>query len=336
MGCFTPFYVKGAYVPCGKCYACRLNKRQAWCFRLVQEKRSRPNCMFVTFTYNEDSVPNRLFDKTHLYRYKTSNYMTLSKSDASQLIKDLQRNLRKLTRDKSLVRYYLIGEYGDKVNVTHGTNRPHYHAILYFPKSVTRSQAEEIVKMSWNKGFVDIDNVTFADINYVAKHQFKECRGNDYQRKFAPIFSTMTRYNGGLGSSYLPFLQRLHPSRNTRLYVLLNGYKIACPQFYRKRLFPDKMTDSEWTQFLINNSSNWHRKFAATFNIIKGDEFYSQSDYGASLYSEYRQLGFARSNFRWRQYVRKKFTRLYVKDKLKKQRDKNEYIRHIQSKKASA
>lgn len=332
MGCFTPYYVKGAYVPCGKCYGCRLDKRQSWCFRLFQELKGRPTAFFATFTYNEENVPNRLYDTKHLSRYHTENFNVLSKEHASQLILDLQTNLRRLTHSKkSLVRYYLIGEYGDKCDITHGTNRPHYHALLYFPKGVSKELAKTIINNSWNYGFIDIDNVTFADINYVAKHQFKECKGNDYQRKFAPIFAKMSRFKGGLGSCYLPFLQRLKPSRLTKLYVLLNGFKIAVPQFYRKKLFPEKMTDEENFEFLKANQAQWHGKFAAAFGISE-----NQIDNGAYLYKEYRDLGFSISNIRWRRFARQKFSRLYVRKKLKDAASKNEYVRYIQSKKAAA
>lgn len=326
------------YVPCGKCYGCRLEKRQAWCFRLFQELRDRPMAFFCTFTYDDQHVPNKLYDVKHLDRYKTDNYNVLSKDDASQLIKDLQTNLRSLIHSKSaLVRYYLIGEYGDKCDITHGTNRPHYHAILYFPKGVSKHIAQTVINRSWHYGFIDIANVTFADINYVAKHQFKESRGNDYQRRNAPIFAKMSRYKGGLGSCYLPYLQMLHPNRLSKLHVLLNGYKLAVPQFYRKKLFPDKMTPEEMTNFMIDNNAKWHREFAAAFGIscpvspLDRD----QADSGSILYEEFRRVGITMSNIRWRKYAQKKFSRLYVKNKIKQRRNNSEYVRYIQSKKTS-
>lgn len=343
MGCFTPYFVKGIYVPCGKCYDCRLNKRQAWCFRLFQELRNRPVAYFVTLTYSEENVPNKCYDVKHLDRYKANNYYTLSKEDASAFIESCQKHLRTDKQfKKKLVRYYLIGEYGDKCHLVGGTNRPHYHAIMYFPKGCTKDFAREIINSSWSYGIVDIEPVTFADINYVAKHQFKESKGNDYQRQYAPIFAKMSRQNGGLGSNYLQYVQRLKPSRLSKLYVLLNGYKIALPQFYRKKLFPDKMTDDEMTAFMKVNQDNWHCKFAAAFNIT--DDFRelsplnaSQADAGSTLYVEFRQYGFNLSNMRWRQYTRKKFTRRYVKNKLHERLMKSEYyVQHFQGQKAKS
>lgn len=375
MGCFTPYYVhtQNLYVPCGKCYNCRLVKRQAWCFRMQQELTARPTAFFVTFTYDEENVPNKIYDRKHLDSYHTDNFQTLSKEDASELIKTMQCELRRrfkqyvtrkvLVKDAkigdaiykekkfntALVRYYLIGEYGDKCHVISGTNRPHYHAILYFPQGCSKKIAQDVILSSWSRGIVDIAPVTFADINYVAKHQFKESKGNDYQRKHAPIFATMSRYKGGLGDSYTQFVSRRHPSRNSALYVLLNGYRLALPQFYRKKLFPDKMTDSEMTTFRQKNFDEYGRKFAAAFGITKGDDFFShsQGEAGLSLYQEYRQLGFSLSNMRWRRYARQKFTRNYVRARVHAQRLKNEFltqfynskrnnVQHIQSQKASA
>lgn len=375
MGCLTPYYVSSQqlYVPCGKCYNCRLQKRQAWCFRMQQELQSRPVAFFVTFTYDEDNVPNRVYDRKHLDSYKTDNYQTLSKEDASELIRNLQKNLRKrykemvtrkvavknpklgepiykeVKKNVALVRYYLIGEYGDKCNVTSGTNRPHYHAILYFPRGCSKDIAREVILSSWTLGLVDIAPVTFADINYVAKHQFKESKGNDYQRKHAPIFATMSRYKGGLGDNYTQFVSRRHPNRNTQLYVLLNGYRLALPQFYRKKLFPQKMTDTEILEYRKKNFEDYGQKFAAAFNITKGDGVltHSQGEVGLSLYQDFRQLGFSLSNLRWIRYAKQKFTRNYVRHKVHQQRLKNQflteyyenkrdYVRQVQGQKASA
>lgn len=362
MGCFTPYYVQTQklYVPCGKCYNCRLQKRQAWCFRMQQELQSRPVAFFVTLTYSEENVPNKIYDRKHLDSYHTDNFQTLSKEDVSIFISTMQKQLRRRfydpyisisgkKRNGALVRYYIIGEYGDKVHITHGTNRPHYHGIFYFPKGCSTEIAKDVLTSSWSLGIVDIQPVTFADINYVAKHQFKECKGNDYQRKHAPIFATMSRSRGGLGVDYTKFVERRHPSRTTQLYVLLNGFRLALPQFYRKRLFPDKMTDAEMNEFRAKNFDDYGRKFAVAFGITKpsADGFHqSQAEQGRYLYKEFRELGFALSNMRWRRYARQKFTRNYVRARIHARRLKNEFltqyyktrnnVQYIQSQKASA
>lgn len=362
MGCFTPYYVTSQqlFVPCGKCYNCRLQKRQAWCFRLQQELQAHDVAFFVTFTYDDKNVPNKVYDTKHLASYQTDNFNTLSKVDASNLIKSLQKNLRRRffspytsksgkVKNGALVRYYLIGEYGDKVHITHGTNRPHYHAILYFPKGCSRETAIEVINDSWQLGIVDIQPVTYADINYCAKHQFKESRGNDYQRRHAPIFATMSRFKGGLGDNYTKFVSRRNPTRNSKLYVLLNGYRLALPQFYRKKLFPEKMTDAEMAVFRSKNLDDYGRKFAAAFGITSTDNgiFHdTQGQAGRYLYKEFRDLGFTLSNMRWRRYLRQKFTRNYVRARLHAQRLNNDFltryynsrnnVQYIQSQKASA
>lgn len=363
MGCFTPYYVPSQqlFVPCGKCYDCRLQKRQAWCFRMQQELQARPMAFFVTLTYDEKHVPNKVYDVKHLDRYETNNYNTLSQEDASAFIATMQKELRRRffvegcsksgrRRNIALVRYYLIGEYGDKCHIVEGTNRPHYHAILYFPRGCSKEIAKEVINSSWSLGIVDIQPVTFADINYVAKHQFKESKGNDYQRTYAPIFSTMSRYKGGLGDNYTKFVELRHPNRSTPLYVLLNGYRLGLPQFYRKKLFPNKMTDSEMEAFRIKNHDEYGRRFAAAFGITKSSDdvwHQTQAEQGLLLYKEFRELGFQLSNMRWRRYAAKKFTRNYVRARVHAQRSKNQYlteyydkkrsyVRHIQSQETAA
>lgn len=89
------------------------------------------------------------------------------------------------------------------------------------------------------------------------------------------------------------------------------------------------------TKFMIDNNAKWHREFAAAFGISSpvSPLDRDQADAGSILYEEFRQVGFVRSNIRWRKYAQKKFSRLYVKNKIKQRRNKSEYVRYIQSKK---
>lgn len=44
-------------VPCGKCGACRKNRRASWTFRLTKEAKNSKNSFFVTLTYNDEEIP---------------------------------------------------------------------------------------------------------------------------------------------------------------------------------------------------------------------------------------------------------------------------------------
>jgi len=112
--CITPFHVKdkftGEYipVPCSKCPPCKKRRTSGWSFRLVKEGERSQSALFVTLTYNTDSVP-----------ITSNGFMNLDKADVQKFMK----RLRKLSKEK--LKYYVCGEYGTK------RMRPHYHLIIF-------------------------------------------------------------------------------------------------------------------------------------------------------------------------------------------------------------
>src|SRR5690625_7067719 len=44
-------------VPCGKCGACKHNRRADWSFRLQQELRDAESALFLTLTYSDENLP---------------------------------------------------------------------------------------------------------------------------------------------------------------------------------------------------------------------------------------------------------------------------------------
>lgn len=258
MPCAYPVPIgNGLIVPCGKCYYCRMQKRASWVFRMQQELKELPNAVFVTFTYDDyyiKQLRNR-FDRRHIGRLKKKygdfETATLEPKHVTELLKRSQKLIKKNCGDDFLLRYYITGEYGDM------TNRPHLHGIFYFPKNFS-GDIELFFKQIWHYGNIDIQDVTPANINYIAKHQVKDCKGNAYQQKWSPIFSRMSRYNGGIGKDFLSnvnvkrfYLQNKYQNS----YVILNGYKIPLPSFYRKKLF-DKMSGDDFLRLLKQQHDN--------------------------------------------------------------------------------
>lgn len=293
MSCSHPVPIgNGLLVPCGKCYYCRMQKRTAWVFRMVQELKINPNCAFVTFTYNDDNIKylRKRFDRYKFKKWykllgKNFESATLDKQDSTDLIKACQHKIKQMFGKRALVRYYITGEYGDT------TDRPHFHGVFWFPGKV---DYDEFFKSVWQYGNIDIQEVTPANINYISKHQMKDCKGNLYQQKFAPIFSTMTRYNGGLGSSFLADenIYNFYSESRENKYVILNNYKIPLPQFYRKKLY-DKMTPQEWEKLLKTQTEKLssYKNLGAYFSDLK------------------------RQNVeKWRRYYKLKNTRKFVKN----------------------
>jgi hypothetical protein len=101
--------------PCGKCMPCRITKRQEWTCRILLEMREHEFNYFVNPTYRDDQLewtndvgPTQLPPKT-----------TISKKTLQNYIKRLRKNL------DHKIRYYAVGEYGDK------KQRPHYHLFIF-------------------------------------------------------------------------------------------------------------------------------------------------------------------------------------------------------------
>lgn len=152
-------------VPCGKCRACRENRRLQWIKRCKLELLSCNGvASFLTLTYNGKNCPEHLVKK-HL--------------------QDFFKRLRNVNRDYGLnlgkLRYFAVGEYGSK------KKRPHYHAIVFnvdllspqFRPYLATSKgsypifASKVIERYWTFGFNTVDSVTDANIRYVSKYVSK-------------------------------------------------------------------------------------------------------------------------------------------------------------------
>ena len=50
-------YPDGLLVPCGKCLACRIARRQEWSMRVIHELAGYKDAVFLTLTYADDYLP---------------------------------------------------------------------------------------------------------------------------------------------------------------------------------------------------------------------------------------------------------------------------------------
>ena len=95
---------------CGQCIPCRINRKRLWTHRLMLESFSHSDATFVTLTYDPEKYSGE----------------SLRPEDVTKFLKRLRRKL-----EPKKLRYYLVGEYGDK------TGRPHYHIALFgFPNCI--------------------------------------------------------------------------------------------------------------------------------------------------------------------------------------------------------
>lgn len=136
----TPF-------PCGSCFDCRLAMQKKWVSRLFLESKNHDEMCWLTLTYDEENCPH-----------------DLDKREAQRFIK----RLRKHFPPKS-IRYFLVGEYGDK------NFRPHYHAIIFG----VAMDKKEVIKSCWKHGFIQVGYVSPASIKYTVKYALKHLTSED-------------------------------------------------------------------------------------------------------------------------------------------------------------
>lgn len=198
-------------VPCGKCVACLVNRREDWTIRLKEELKNATSAYFVTLTYNDDNL---------IY---TDNYATIDKTDLQKFFKRLRKNSKQFN-----IRYYAVGEYGTQ------TQRPHYHIIMFnlidveqIPKAWKTKQGKEI-------GHVQIGQVNGASIHYVTKYHVNK---TDYPEGTEKPFALMSK-RPALGSCYIKNYREYHEGYPQRaFYNEIGGIKKRLPRFLKEKLY---------------------------------------------------------------------------------------------------
>lgn len=178
-------------VPCGRCIQCLQAKRAAWSFRLKNELIVAKSAHFLTLTYNDDTIPE--------------NY---------QLEKwQLQRYFKRVRSETPNIKYYAVGEYGDK------NGRPHYHAIVFNSDPCVLSDKWKVAGK--HLGITHCVTANDATIHYVTGYVLKKYGEMDdktgvsvdtYGDKFVRPFAIMSK---GLGISYVENAKDYHITNET-------------------------------------------------------------------------------------------------------------------------
>lgn len=172
MLCRNPYVKAGAAFPCGRCEPCSINRKRMWKQRIMLENLCHEHSAFVTLTYRDEDLPRD--DGIPVLRPKH--------------LQDWLKRLRERIEFK--IRYYGVGEYGDK------SDRPHYHIILFGfptclrgrtlrkplssePDAVACCSICELVSSSWGFGNVDLGTVTPDSAAYVADYTIKRMTSLD-------------------------------------------------------------------------------------------------------------------------------------------------------------
>ena len=148
-------------ISCGQCIGCRIRKREEWAVRIYAESKMHKRNSFVTFTYDEEHVPD----------------------DYSLKYRDMQMLHKRMRKKWGPFRFFCAGEYGDQFG------RPHYHAIYFgldFDDKLKSNSVyagtdvyeSEELNGCWGKGRCVIGEVTYESSRYCAVYTTKRISGD--------------------------------------------------------------------------------------------------------------------------------------------------------------
>lgn len=229
------------------------------------------NC-FITLTYNkqhlatagggfEDSAPPAQPGKE---RKRPTNKRpeaqedrqphgdSLSKRDAQLAIKRLRKALTKIN-PSARIKYYLVGEYGDK------NGRPHFHAAIFgedfagdryaAAKSPSGAQLyrSPTLERVWDYGFSSIGDLTFESAAYIARYVMKKINGKKADEHYkrvdpttgetywiTPEFALMSR-GGRTGKGIASgWFTKYGTDTYPNDFVVMNGHQHKPPRYYDK------------------------------------------------------------------------------------------------------
>lgn len=145
-------------VPCGKCPACLMKRKNEWTNRLLLESSISYNNYFFTLTYDELHEPYReseIYGFVPVHRY----------SDFQDFIKRLRYNL--YGSKKGDLRFIVTSEYGP------ATFRPHYHGIFFNVPQDCDIQTE--ILRAWQNGIeCPAGPLSDGGASYCCKYMFKQ------------------------------------------------------------------------------------------------------------------------------------------------------------------
>lgn len=236
-------------VPCGRCYECRREKQQEWCFRLDQEMRFSLVSFFVTLTY-EDS--NLIFADDEPCLYKRHLQLHFKK-------------LRKRLEPKS-IKYYAVGEYGERSN----PGRPHYHYLIFYRGRYDRFKLMQFIKECWDFGISQVLPINGAQ-GYVTKYILKF----DKREHLVKPFSLVSH---GLGIDYLSSSMVAYHRRNLIPYATKpGGYRVALPRYYKDKIF------GMYQRLLIKKRADLYRR---DLELVRLNRYDTMLDFGINPFQQ--------------------------------------------------
>ena len=195
--------VRAAYVPVQNSQSFRRKQQADWRFRLNAEfqtlKRQGWHLAFATLTYTNEHlplIPKELFKNESEYR----KIPCFSRSDVSTWIESIRHycGYHFNAKGDAAIRYFVASEYGAD------TNRPHYHAVLAFPSTISYETMHALCKHYWEHGIMfprkptgdynprtnkamfpfEVTGDASKAFSYVSKYV---CKDMDYEKAIASV-----------------------------------------------------------------------------------------------------------------------------------------------------
>lgn len=204
-------------VKCGKCIECRKAISREWQIRLQQEIKSNREAIFVTLTFNEES----------LCELKTEFKETKENQIATIATRRFLERWRK--RYGNSVKHWLITELGHQ-----NTERIHLHGLIF--TQVSKTELEDL----WKYGIVWVgEYVNAKTINYIVKYVTKI--DNDH-----PNFQGKILCSPGIGKGYNTARNRYKGTETIENFVLNNGQRVGLPIYYRNKAYNEDEREKLW------------------------------------------------------------------------------------------
>lgn len=209
-------------IGCGMCMPCRINYTTEWKNRLLAEGKTTENNWFLTLTYADENIPERVItDENGEVQVDYNGKPVIANPLNKKHLQDFNKRLRRrwdYEHHHEGIRHFGTGEYGDK------TGRPHYHEMLfnlplYDLKEVeerffikqgqkvkyTLYWSKELQKL-WPYGRITVGEFNDTTCGYMAGYAVKKRKGKQAEewyreRGLEPEFMISSR-RPGIGFNY--------------------------------------------------------------------------------------------------------------------------------------
>lgn len=245
MICRKPF--QGRF-KCGRCIPCRVDRRNILTTRLLLESLSFEFSAFVTLTYSDAHLPLG----GSLCRYDYTNFV-------------------KRLRHSASFKIFGVGEYGSV------SERPHYHALIFGFRSCFFQRSQyiagaiesccpqcDLVRDTWGKGRVLLDQVNETTAHYVTKYTTKghywkkDPLVKEWLNGREPEFSAFPK-RPALGLGYTKLLQdslttktgadAFHKMEDVPSVLRIMGKKRPLGRYLRRKLLERMVPDVSMQEF---------------------------------------------------------------------------------------